>query len=168
MNLPKRTTKKKLFLTALVLSAFLSMSAIGMVPHYVPANGNNATPAVSGGFASSGLWTTVYKDIFGLTILTTYFDANWTYSWNNGSWIHGYAIFWKAGKVAWDVVAWEHTATPQWANTGPNAYVGYGTGQYHIGIWYLSTTQNFYSQEKVSANSWGSGSFSSGTGSLSY
>ncbi len=163
-----RKTKKKLLLLGLVIFSLLGVSFLGMMNTFPPANEDNATPAVNGGFGSSGLWQTTYRDLFGWAIFTTNFEANWTYSWSNGSWIHGYAIYWKVTKVAWDVVAWIHMENPKWANTAPNTYVGYSNGQYHIGIWYISTTQGFHSQEKVPPNSWGSGYFSSGMGNVYY
>ncbi len=139
-------TKKKLLLTTAVLAIFLAGSAIGILVHDGSATTiNSVTPAVSGGYASSGLWETTYKDIFGVSIFTTEFEANWTYSLTNGSWISGYAPYWANTQAQWDIVSWIDLSTPHWKNTGLNTYVAYGNGKYHIGLYYLSLTQSFHS-----------------------
>ena len=174
MNLPQKITKsKKIFFT---IAAVLFSLAIGtMSLHYsILANGDNVPSLIKGGgggstlFASSGLWESTFVDSIGLTLFTARFEANWTFSVYNGSWVHGYPIWWHVTKVWWSVVSWIQVSTPTWINTGPNAYVGLVKGEYHIGISWLSSSQGFYAKWIVPANSYGTGTYSTGLGQATY
>ena len=136
MNGPQRTTKRRL-LALLFLIVMFAAAAVLIGGYKNPSVGNQVVPAVSGGFGSSGMWETTYQDIFGITMFTTYFEANWTYAWGNCYWIYGYYIFCHDTHVNWYIISWINTQTPLWAYTAPDKWVGFGTGHYHIGIWYL-------------------------------
>jgi hypothetical protein len=106
-------------------------------------------------------------DIFHQFLFKTTFLANWTYSISNGNYVSGYSPYWSYSKNAYDIVAWIHMDKPAWANQGNDKWMAYGDGQYHIGLWYFSITQGFYSKVVVNPNSYGCSTFSAGNGYVS-
>ncbi len=169
MGLFGEATKKKLLLTAAVMAIFLAGSFVGILVHDGSATPiNSVIPAVSGGYASSGLWETPYKDIFGVSVFTTEFEANWTYSLTNGSWISGYAPYWAYTKAQWAIISNLDLSTPHWKNTAANTYVAFGNGHYTINLYFTTLKESFYSTWTVEPNSWGAGMYSSGSGTVNY
>lgn len=167
MHLKKQ--KKNLFWTTVGILVF---TAIAMVVIYSsgtfganPAK-NNVAPAIDTG--SSWYEITWWaKALFGtVTVLTTEFNASWTFSWNNGNLVNHYTPLWQVTKANWDILAWVNLDPPNWAETAPNTWLAYGNGEYHIGIWYLSITQNFYSKVNVDPNSYGYATGSAGFGQV--
>jgi len=162
---------KKRIVIGVLMAGIVAMMAFLPVINAMPNNdmaNNGQTPEVSGVFASSGLCVVTFCDIFHQKVLTTNFEANWTYSPDNGSLIHEYSIYWESAKTWWDLISWVHIDSPAWANPSSNCYVAYGNGQYHVGVWYISITEDFHSQEKVLPNSYGCGQGSSGNGNSKY
>ncbi len=161
--------KRTISVILVVLALFLFGIAVGIMIH----NGSDTTSSVIAPpyaiFASSGLWKENYNDLYNLTMITTYFEANWTYSSTNGSWIYGYTIYWAYSKPWYSAVAAVQMDSPQWAaNTAPNTYIAYGNGKYTIDLYFTQLQQGFYSQWTAPPNSYGTGSFNAGFGNVNY
>lgn len=165
---PKKKSTKNIILA---IVGVLVLTATAMMVIYSPGTfganpaGNIVAPATDTG----GSWyevTGFYKDIYGITILRTEFNASWTFSWNNGSLVNHYTPLWQATQVNWAFIAWFNLNPPNWVETAPNTWMAYGNGQYHVGFWYFSATQNFYSKVNVGPNSYGSATGSAGFGQV--
>ncbi|MGC8496389.1 MAG: hypothetical protein ACP5NL_00080 [Thermoplasmata archaeon] len=118
------------------------------------------------GYASSGLYIVHYTNGLGITVVQSEFEANWTYYGENGTYMQGYAPYWHANAPLWGSSV--KLESPQWAQIAPGNETAYGDGYYIAGMGWFSITQGFYSAYNIPPNSYGTGTFSWGCGTVNY
>ncbi len=155
--------RRKKLIIGVIVAVFIMMAFLPTVDS-MPANGNIANVAT--GCGHNGGYVT-FEDILHQYLFKTHFSAYWKYSCLNGSSVKEYSPSWSFNKNGWDLVAWIHMDKAQWAHKKSGDWMAYGDGEYHVGIWYISTTQSFYSSVTVEPNSYGGSTFNSGSGYVS-
>ncbi len=123
----RKKMKKLVFITMLLLigASVLVMSGL-----------TNAR--VIGGGEGESYWTTHtttynWKDVFGLTVVTTKLTQNWEYTGTEITWHSKPQYTWsKAPWLLWAYVSGMKSGT--WVENPGHYYIGWGTGHWNVGI----------------------------------